>query len=100
MEKLGTHTSTESTPATSLVAAVYASYGSISVTETLTRTTRSSSDIEDAMTLSKVRDILTPRLLTALFNYGLFSIVQTAYLCRYLHNRVMIPDTDDSLPFK
>ncbi|KAJ7200049.1 major facilitator superfamily domain-containing protein [Mycena rebaudengoi] len=80
VEKLGTHTSTESTPATSLVAAVYASYGSISVTETLTRTTRSSSDIEDAMTLSKVRDILTPRLLTALFNYGLFSIVQTAYL--------------------
>ncbi|KAF8190664.1 hypothetical protein K438DRAFT_1591822, partial [Mycena galopus ATCC 62051] len=76
VEKLGTPASTEST----LVAELCASYGSTSVTESLTRTIRSSSVVGDAMTLSKVGDILTPRLLTALFNYGLFNTVQTAYL--------------------
>ncbi|KAJ7328977.1 hypothetical protein DFH08DRAFT_815722 [Mycena albidolilacea] len=79
-KKVETPASAESTPTTLLVAEVYASYGSISVTETLTCTIRSSSVVENAMTLAKACDILTPRLLTALFNYGLFSIVQTAYL--------------------
>ncbi|KAJ6578225.1 major facilitator superfamily domain-containing protein, partial [Mycena capillaripes] len=80
VKTLVTPASTESAPTTLLVAEVCDSYGSISVTKSSSRTIRNSSVVEDAMTLSKVRDILTPRLLTALFNYGFFSIVQTAYL--------------------
>ncbi|KAJ7435183.1 hypothetical protein FB451DRAFT_1194769 [Mycena latifolia] len=94
VEKLGTSASTESTPM--LVAEFCASYGSTSVTENLTRTIRSSSVVEDAMTPSNVRDILTPRLLTALFNYGIFSIVQTAYLLILLPLTYPLPQSAET----